>query len=66
MKKTIWIILVILILAVIAVIIGSSKPVTEVVPEEDTTMAIEQQLESLDLGDLESEFQEIDTALEQL
>lgn len=72
MKKIVWIIVII-----VAVIIGlliwsnrtnkvSAPTGAEVVPGNDTTAAINQDLNSLDVGDINQEFQAIDAGLNQL
>lgn len=72
MKKLIWIIVIIVIVIVGFLIWGSkssrvSAPTgAEVVPGNDTTAAINQDLSGLDVGDLNEEFQSIDADLNQL
>ncbi len=72
MKKLIWIIVIIVIVIVGFLIWGrranrvSAPTGAEVVPGNDTTAAINQNLNSLDVGDLNQEFQSIDADLNQL
>ncbi|MFH0712449.1 MAG: hypothetical protein V2A55_01145 [Candidatus Jorgensenbacteria bacterium] len=73
MKKTLTIVIIVIVLAlVIWFIFRSPEPVfspeagTTGVLGGDTTSAINNDLNSLDLGDLDSEFQQIDADLNQL
>lgn len=69
MKKTIIIIaiiVVVVILAFTALRKQATAPVVETPLGEDTTAAIEQGLEAVDLGDLDAEFQAIDQDLNSL
>ncbi len=63
-----WVLFIIIILIIIGVWIGSGSDSTTTVPEveEDTTPSITEDLEGIDLGDLEQEFQDIDQELEEL
>ncbi len=72
-KKNWTILIIVLVLIVIGVWIWQfgGMPVdegTEALPEvgDDTTSDIDEQLEGIDLGDLESEFEDIDAGLEEL
>jgi len=75
-KKSIWIIIVILIIALglwyygnqsgIETALNELEPVGDVNLADDTTKAVERDLEALDLGDLEGEFEAIDLELENL
>ena len=67
---TMWAVLVIII-ALAAIFIFWEGPATPAAPApeigtEDTTSAIDAQLGSIDLGNLESELQDIDAELDQL
>ena len=72
MKKVIWIIILIVIVIVGFLIWGrrvsrvSAPPGADIVPGNDTTSAINQDLNSLNLGDINQEFQAIDSELNQL
>lgn len=72
MKKALTIIIVLVILAVLVIWLVSKTSApggpadADEILGQDTTSAINEQLESLDLGDLDAEFQEIDADLNQL
>ncbi len=72
MKKILFALVVITILAALAYWWFGNTPVKETLPEnqalleEDTTSEILENLEGIDLGDLEQEFQYIDAELDQL
>jgi hypothetical protein len=72
MKKILTIIIVLVVLAVLVFWLATrtSAPTgpadTAEILGEDTTSAINEQLEGLDLGDLDAEFQQIDAELNQL
>ncbi len=72
MKKILFALVVIIVLAALAYWWFGDTPVEETLPEnqtlleEDTTSEILENLEGIDLGDLEQEFQDIDAELDQL
>ena len=72
MKRIVWIIVLIIIVIVGFFIWGrranrvSAPTGANVVPGNDTTAAINQDLESLNINDLDQEFQSIDSDLNQL
>ena len=72
MKKTIILLIVVIILAFLMYWWFGRTPVEEALTgdeallEEDATSEILENLEGIDLGDLDSEFQDIDMELDQL
>ncbi len=74
MNKNILIILAVVLVAVIGIVVwlfqGQTRPVSESGVESagtaDETAAIQGEIESIDLGDLEKEFQSIDADLNSL
>lgn len=72
MKKTLTIVIILVVLAVLIVWLAARSPEPTIPADtaeilgEDTTSAINEQLESLDLGDLDAEFQQIDAELNEL
>lgn len=72
MKKTLTIVIILVVVAVLVIwlAIRTSAPAgpadTAEILGQDTTPAINEQLNSLDLGDLDAEFQQIDADLNQL
>lgn len=64
MKKNLILLLVIAALVVLGVwYLGSAKKETVQQAPEDSTIAINQDLNGVDLGDLESEFKDVEQAL---
>ncbi|HXF43959.1 MAG TPA: hypothetical protein VNK70_00555 [Candidatus Paceibacterota bacterium] len=72
MKKLFWVIIIVIVVIIGFLLWGNdasrvSAPTgSEVVPGNDTTGAINQDLENLELGDLNQEFETIDADLNQL
>lgn len=73
MKKTLTIIIVLAVLAVLIIWLVTRTSAPTIGPEGatdvlggDTTSAINEDLNSLDLGDLDAEFEQIDADLNQL
>jgi len=64
-KKTLLTIIIILAIALLVFLLSGSPAVTPA-PAEDSTAVITQDLEGLDLGDLETEFQDVNADLNTL